>query len=252
MDEENVVSTEEVAQEVEEPKAEETEQEEVSQPPRKKTAQERIDELTRKRRDAERDVEYWRNKALKEEPPKSEPAPQTSASRPTLDQFDTTEAYEDALFAWRDKKKELEAKEAERQQTVEKATRSFNDRAKELKKEYDDFDEVVEQPIFSEPMRLALLHSEHGPTVAYHLGTHVSEAERIRSLPLELQMVEIGRLETKLLLSKKVKKTTEAPPPISPVGMAGNSDTDPSKMSTAEWMEWDRNRERERLKKKYG
>jgi hypothetical protein len=105
MEEEKVVPTEEVAQEeVKEEKTEEVVEEvkteEVVEPPKKKSAQDRIDELTRKWRDKERDAEFWRSKALQKEQEQKPPEPVAPniPRRPTLDQFETTEQYEDALF----------------------------------------------------------------------------------------------------------------------------------------------------------
>jgi len=239
----------------EEEKSEETPAEEPPPPPRKKTAQERIDEITRARREAEREREYWKQVALaKETAP--EPPKQTSSgpTRPTLDQFETTVAYEDALLSWHEKKKETESQAVRQQAAHDEALRSFNQRAKKLRDENEDFDEVIEAPVFSPVMRLALLNSENGPAVAYHLGRpeNRDEADRIRSLPLEMQPYELGKLETKLLLTKQTRKVTEAPPPIKPVGMTGAVETDPSKMTTAEWMAWDKQKTMEKLKGKYG
>lgn len=249
---EEVVSTEVAEVEPIEPKTEEVASEEPKEEvvvPKKKTAQERIDELTRKRRDAERDAEYWRKKALEKEPaPVETPA---IPPRPKLDQFESTEAYEDALLAWNDRQKEIKA-QAEKQHTEQQtALQTFQERAQKVRQEYDDFDEVVEQPIFSQHMREALLYAENGPAVAYHLGTNPSEAARIRNLPPTVQLLELGKLETKLLLAKQTKKVSAAPPPPTPVGMAGGGEVDESKLSTADWIKLDNQRRIDRIKKQY-
>lgn len=256
MEEEKVVSTEEVAQETEEPKEateepKEEPQEEVVAP-KKKSAQERIDELTRKRRDAERDAEYWKKKALEKEEPKETTAP-AQPPRPRLEQFNTTEEYEDALFAWRDTVRETQEQAKKREREEDEAFNTFNERAEAMRREYEDFDEVITKPVFSKEMKNALLLSESGPQVAYYLGTNPKEAARIRSLSPYLQGVELGRLETKVLLAKQTKKVTSAPAPPTPVGIAGGGkERDPSEMSTEEWMAWDRQRTLEKLKKKLG
>ncbi len=226
-------------------------------PPRKKTAQERIDEITRARREAEREREFWKNEALKgrEEKPPEPSRPSLGPSRPTLDQFETTVAYEDALLNWHERKKEVETQVTRQQVAHDESLRTFNQRSRKLREENEDFDEVIEAPVFSPVMRLALLNSENGPAVAYHLGRpeNRDEADRIRRLPIEMQPYELGKLETKLLLIKQTKKVSGAPPPIKPVGMAGGSpEVDTSKMTTAEWMEWDKQRTMEKLKGKYG
>lgn len=252
MEEEKAVSTEVAEEAVEQPEvkepAEEVKAEEVVEKP-KKTAKERIDELTRKRRDAEREAEYWRKKALETTPPPKVEAP--APARPKLEQFETTEAYEDALLAWNDKRKEIETQTEKQKREEAEVFQTFQERAKKVREEFDDFDEVVEQPIFSQHMREALLYSENGPSVAYHLGTNPGEAARIRNLPPTLQLLELGKLETKLLLAKQTKKVTSAPAPPTPVGMAGGAkEKDPSEMSITEWMEWDRKQSLEKAKLK--
>lgn len=244
----------------EQPEGNEAEGEHTETPPepKKKTAQERIDEITKARREAEREAKYWRDLALKSEqaaPQQPVAQPTNLPPRPKLEQFETTDAYEDALFEWRDRVTFIKGEESRRASQQEAAVRSFQDRAKSLREEYDDFDEVIEQPVFSPIMRTAILHSENGPLVAYHLGKPENRetARKIMALPLELQPYEIAKLETQIVLAKKTKKVTDAPPPIKPVGMSGGGkEKDPADMSTAEWMAWDRARTQERLKKKYG
>lgn len=257
MEEEKEVQTPEVVEEPKETPEPEPEKEpkdeeapEVVDPPKpKKTAQERIDELTRKRRDAERDAEYWRAKALEKEPEKKPVEP--VSNRPRLDQFETTEQYEDALLDWklgnieRKKRQEIFASEQQR------AAQTFQERAQKLREEHDDFDEVIEQPVFSAVMRDAFVMSENGPSVAYHLGTHPAEAERIRAMPAAMQLIEIGRLETKLSLAGAQRKTPSAPAPINPVGMGGGTkDKNPSEMSDEEWFSWKKEQEKKQIEER--
>ena len=228
----------------------------VIPPPRKKTAQERIDELTWARRQAEREAQYWKDlaaqKKVQEQPeaPLSDGMPQ----RPVISHFDSTEAYEDALLQWHDARRTAQTRAEETRRKAEEAAYKFQERAKPLKEQYEDFDEVVENPVFSPAMRAALLNSENGPEIAYFLGRpeNSTTASKIRALPVERQIYELGKLEASLLVAKKQKKVPQAPPPINPVGMGTGGEPDPSKMSTAEWMEWDKRRTMERLKKKLG
>lgn len=232
--------------------------------PKKKTAQERIAEITRARREAEREKEYWRKVALDREAAATPPA-HTKATppayvpgvpeRPTLDQFETTTDYENALLEWHDMRKSVTARAEQERRETESAFQTFQRRADKVRQEYEDFDDVIEAPVFSPSMQAAILHSEHGPTVAYHLGTHQDVAERIRNLPERLQAYEIGKLETQLLLAKSTKKVPSAPPPIAPVGMGagtggGGSDAPPKDIK--EWMEWDKQRTIARLKQRTG
>ena len=253
--EEEVV--EEVQEETpaEEPTEEPVVEEEVPiiEPPGKKTAQKRIDEITRARREAEREREYWKKVALeKGETPVPIHTPQGPA-RPTLDQFETTVEYEDALFEWRDRVKSIESAATTERVEQETAVRTFNDRARKLREENDDFDEVIEAPVFSPTMRSVLLQSDNGPEVAYFLGKpeNRDQAEKIRNLPASRQAYEIGKLESNLLLAKKTRKVPGAPPPITPVGMGGGTKTEePNADSPIEvWMAWDDKKRLDKLKR---
>jgi hypothetical protein len=89
--------------------------------------------------------------------------------------------------------------------------------------------------------------------VAYYLGLPENRlaADQIRGLPSELQPYELGKLETQIMMARKTKKVSTTPEPITPVGMSsGGAQEDPSKMTTAEWMAWDRKRTMDKLKEK--
>ena len=232
------------------PETEVTEQEEVViPPPVKQTAQERINEITRKRREAEREVER-----LKQELAKKEQAPVIPTDRPRLENFDTQEAYEDALFNWRDNHKRNETLAEQKQREEAEALAKYRANAEKVRSVYEDFDEVVEQPIYSTTMREVLLNSDEGPMVSYFLGRPENQAitDKIRSLPERLQVYELGKLEAKLVLAQKTKKPTGAPAPISPVGATGGHAIDESKLSDEEWFKLEKQRNYDKIKKKYG
>ena len=253
---EEVTTTEQVAEEVqeetpavvEEVAQEETQSEEIEIPkPKKPNYQERINELTRKRREAEREAEHWKELVSKKE------VIQTS-NRPQLENFSTQEAYEDALFDWRDKGKQSEIQKTQQIKSEEEALVKFKANAEKVKSVYEDFDEIVEQPVFSPTMREVLLNSDEGPMVSYFLGRPENQetADKIRRLPERQQVYELGKLEAKLILAQKQKKPTGAPTPISPVGATGGGTIDESKLSDDEWFKLEQQRELAKLKKKYG
>lgn len=221
----------------------------VIPPPVKQTAQERINEITRKRREAEREVER-----LQKELAERSKTPAPAADRPKIENFETQEAYEDALFNWRDSKKQNETLAEQRQREEAEALTKYRMNAEKVRSVYEDFDEVVEQPVFSPTMREVLLNSDEGPMVSYFLGRPENQAitDKIRSMPERLQVYELGKLEAKLLLAQKTKKPTGAPAPISPVGATGGHTIDESKLSDDEWFKLEKQRELEKIKKKYG
>lgn len=257
MEDPTIVAEEEVVEEVVEPvepiePAEPTEPAEPAEPvepaePRKKSAQERINEITRARREAEREAEYWRNLAVK-----PEPAKQTS-DRPKVDDFETTEEYEDALISWHDNKRAAASGMAEQQRRQSEMLRTFNEKASALRKTHEDFDEMIESPVFTDTMREVVLSADTGPELAYYLGSNRDVANKIARLPSTLQPYEIGKLETQIKLAQKTKKVTSAPAPLSPIGSTtGGGEKDPSKMSTEEWMRWDKEQRLEKIKRKLG
>ena len=180
----------------------------------------------------------------------SQTLPAAPAELPPADQFESVDAYAEALAA---KKAEelLASREIQRQQLETQAR--YLERVDEAIEKYDDFKQVVENPALhiTPVMADTIRTSDVGPDVAYYLGSNPREAERIAGLPPFLQAKEIGKLEAKLVSNPPVKKTTSAPPPIAPVtARSGNApayDTsDPRSvktMSTSEWIEAERQRQ---------
>lgn len=216
-------------------------------PPKKKTAQDRIDELTKKRREAEREAERLRRQLSEK---KTETPKASADGRPKIENFETQEEYEDALFEWRDTQLRSRQVAEKAKADTEAAMTRFEDKAKSIREVYEDFDEVIEAPVFSDVMKDVILKSDEGPLVAYYLGKNQEHALQIASLPANLQIYEIGKLETKLLIAQKTRKATSAPPPISTSGMGGGTaPVDESKLSDDEWYAIEKKRRMERLQK---
>lgn len=253
-----VVPTEEAATEIqgtepaeatkEEVTPEVKEEELVIPPPKKQTAQERINAVIKKQREAEREAAHWKRLAEQKEQ-----IAQTS-DRPQIENYPTQEAYEDALFDWRDN---IRKKETSREQEIrleQEAVSKFKSAAEKMKEVYEDFDEVVEQPVFSPTMREVLLNSDEGAMVAYFLGRDENHAvaEKIRNLPVKLQVYELGKLEERLKIAKKTQKPTGAPSPISPVGATGGKVIDESNLTDDEWYRLRKQRMAKKIKDKLG
>ena len=181
---------------------------------------------------------------------------QTLRSAPTAspDQFESTEAYADALAL--QKAQQLVAqRDAERQRS--EVLESYHDREEEARSKYDDFEQVAYNPKLSitTVMAQSIQASEVGPEVAYYLGANPKEADRISRLAPILQAKEIGRIEAKLASDPPVKKTTSAPAPISPVtarssGAPAYDTTDPRStktMSASEWIDAERARQLKKM-----
>lgn len=213
--------------------------------PNKTFTQEELDAAIGKR--LAREQRKWeREQALRA----SQALPAASAELPTADQFDSVDAYAEALAT--KKAEELLATRDIKRQQVEMQAR-YLERVDEAIEKYTDFTQVVENPALhiTPVMADTIRTSDVGPDVAYYLGSNPREAERIAALAPFLQAKEIGKLEAKMLSNPPVKRSTSAPPPIAPVNARGGNTsaydtTDPRSiktMSTSEWIEAERQRQ---------
>ncbi|MFA5186991.1 MAG: hypothetical protein WC551_10965 [Patescibacteria group bacterium] len=212
--------------------------------PPKTFTQEELDAVVGKR--LAREQRKWeREQVLKAQ------MPSAPAGTPTPDQYETPEAYLDAL-ATRKAQDMVEAQRVAREQSD--ADAAFYDRVEQAHDKYENFAQVVQNPnlAITEVMAQTIKASELGPDVAYYLGTNPEEATRISRLNPFLQAKEIGRIEATILATPPpVKKSTSAPAPINPVtarasGNPSYDTTDPrsvKSMSTSEWIEADRQRQ---------
>ena len=232
-------------------------------PPKKGSYQERINALTYKYRSAERELDYYKNLVLDKnksggtglEPPPANVKAGTGTpgtARPKTGDFETVEDYEDALHNWYDAdragKEATEANEAGRRKLLS----AFNEGAAPLRLEHPDFDEIVDRPVFTDSMRKAIFNLDNGPLVAYELGKNPELAEKIKSLSPDKQIYEMGKLEHKLILVRKVSKGSKTPNPIRPLTGRTKKDVDPNDMSINDWMEWEKNQQRAKLRAKLG
>jgi len=179
--------------------------------------------------------------------------PQAPVVVPPIEQFETVDAYADAL-AMHKAEKLIEERESKRQKS--EIIEAYHDREEDARTKYADFEQVAYNPSIriTDVMAETIQSSDIGPDVAYYLGANPKEAERIsRLLPLS-QAKEIGKLEAKLVSEPLTKRTSNAPAPISPVTAKGSGSpaydtTDPRSMKTMTTTEWI-NAERARQVKK--
>jgi hypothetical protein len=168
----------------------------------------------------------------------------------TPEQFASNEDYVEALADQRAEQKIAEREQRKQQTEILDA---YHDKEEEIRAKYDDFEQVAYNPNLpiTTVMAQSIQASDIGPEVAYHLGANPKEAERISRLSPILQAKEIGRIEAQLAANPPVKKTSNAPSPISPVsarttGSPSYDTTDPrsiKSMSTSEWIEAERARQ---------
>jgi hypothetical protein len=217
----------------------------------KSAVQKRIDKLTREKYEMEAQAKFYAEQLRKVEEakaqqPKQEEPQKSSDAAPKVDDYDSYEAYIEALTEY--KTEQRFAQQAERmsqeqqRQKAEAAQRqqaqTVQQRITEGRAKYDDFDEIAlsgSVPITQE-MATAIGESELGADIAYYLGNHPDEAVKIATMSPTAQFRALGRLETKLE-AQPVNKS-HAPPPIKPVSKGAKAIKDPSNMSIDEWMAW--------------
>ena len=212
--------------------------------PAKTFSQEEVDALVAKR--LAKEQRKWERKLQQ---PATPAVPSVPREVPPADQFESVEAYAQALA---EKRAAELVQQREVQQQQAQVLESHRDREESAREKYDDYEDVVYNPklAITPIMAQTIQASDMGPDVAYYLGTNPKEAERIARLPAIAQAKEIGRLEAKIASAPPVKRTTSAPTPISPVSARSASTTldttDPraaKQMSASEWIAAERARQ---------
>lgn len=215
-----------------------------------KGVQKRIDRAVRQKYEAEA-----RAKMLEERVAAMEArqfAPQQAASKgedePLIDNFDNFDEYVAAKAEYIAKRQIEQAMTArEREQQAErhrmeqaKIAESWGKKLAKATEEIPDFEEALQSSDLpmTPVMRQAIMESDIGPKLAYHLATHPEEAIALSGMS-EIGVVRaLGRLEERLSGQKPEIVTTNAPKPIVPVGTRASVRKDPGKMSDAEYEKW--------------
>ena len=177
-----------------------------------------------------------------------------SAPTASVDQFESPEAYAEAL-AYQKAEELLAKREAAKQQS--QVLESYQELEEAARDKYDDFVQVAYNPKLpiTNVMAETIQSSDIGPELAYYLGSNPKDAERISRMAPLAQAKEIGKIEAKLAAEPPVKRSTSAPTPISPVtartsGSPAIDTTDPRSIKTmtaSQWIEADRARQMKKL-----
>lgn len=250
---ENVEASEASEDETEESDESDSKEEKA---PKKSGFKRRIDKLTAKVSAAEQEREYWRQEALKHQKPDApkESQPESKAKdlsgKPSSDDFETHEAYVEALTDWklevREREREEKTKQAQVKTEFEKQLSSHLERVESFKSSHDDFDEVLED-VNDVPMSIAvqdaILKSDNGPELMYELAKNKEEYARICALPALDAARALGKFEARLAKENqetKPVKTTKAPPPIKTVGSKASSAStkSPDEMDFQDYKRW--------------
>lgn len=205
----------------------------------RKPIQPRIDELTRQKHEAEREAAYWRGVAQSAQPSAKADAPK----RPDAKDFQSPDEYVEALAEWKAgqliestlQKRDAEVKQTQAKTERESKANAWAERVAKFAESTPDFAEVLDSAETQIPGHVleALLESNKGPELAYHLAKHPADAERIGRMSERQAYLELGKLEASL--KPALKSVTKAPAPITPVKSGGGNVIDLNKASQAEY-----------------
>lgn len=217
----------------------------------KQLAQKRIDELTRARKEAEEFAEDEYNTRLRAERRIGELEAHIAANKPVETKvekpaeikepdpkdFSDAAAYAKALAQHEVKKAlgERDAADAKKVAEAEVARQNalLAERIKQAEVDLPDFKEVIEKGdrIKLDPpahIKAAIIESELGPQIAYHLAKFPEEYERILKMSPAKALLELGRVELKYTkaapkpngaaaAATTTRETSRAPEPVTPV-----------------------------------
>ena len=193
--------------------------------------------------EAERAAKEALEAKLKEYEEKIAPQQKTAedpiGAEPRADQFDDAFEYAKALAEWSAEKALYERDQQEANRKLEeerqKVIKSWSEKLEKAKPNLPDFDDILAstQVVVSNEVRDAIVESDVGPEILYHLASlDGEEAEKFQNLPLTKALREIGKLEARFEkqaiaeekpVSKPVVQKSKAPAPLSPIKATGSA-----------------------------
>jgi hypothetical protein len=231
-----------------EPESEVKEQED--KPKSNPKLERRFSEITKQREEARKEAQQEREarQALETRLAALErqPAPQAPKvdEEPQPSQFNDAFEYAKALAEYTaDKrigemrKQDAEAKEAqERQKVIDQ----WANKVQAAKTSLPDFDDIVASSdvVVNDDIRDAILESDVGPQILYHLAENEDVAKKIAGLSAKQALREIGKLEARFEAKETAPETkpitrSKAPQPIQP--LRGSSPADVPMSTNGEW-----------------
>ena len=219
-----------------EAEAEAKTQEERKQNPK---LERRFSEITKQREEARKEAQREREarEALEQRlaalEQQSKPQAQNIDQEPQPSQFSDAFEYAKALAEYTADKRIAEMKQQEAQakeaQERQKVIDQWAQKVQKAKADLPDFDDIVASSdvVVNDDIRDAILESDVGPQVLYHLAENEDYARKIAGMSPKAALREIGKLEARF---EKAEAPTppvksKAPAPISPIrGSSGKAD----------------------------
>lgn len=203
----------------------------------------RFSEITKQREEARKEAQNERQARVELEQrlaaleQQRQPQQQSYVdSEPQPSQFNDAFEYAKALAEFSTEKalaeRDRQVAQQREQEAQQKIIQSWAQKVQEAKAELPDFDDLVASSdvVVNNAVRDAILESDVGPKILYHLAENNDLAKKIASLSPNAALREIGRLEAKFDVKVDTKQTgpvvrSKAPAPIQPIrGGQGKAD----------------------------
>jgi hypothetical protein len=235
---------------VEERSEPEIEKEQEEKPKANPKLERRFSEITKQREEARKEAQQERQarEALEARLAvlERQPAPQAPKvdEEPQPSQFNDAFEYAKALAEYTAdqrigemRRQDAEAKEAqERQKVIE----TWASKVQAAKASMPDFDDIVASSdvVVNDDIRDAILESDVGPQILYHLAENDDVAKRIAGLSPKQALREIGKLEARFEVKETAPQSapitrSKAPAPINP--LRGSNPADVPLSANGEW-----------------
>lgn len=235
---------------VEERSEPEIEKEQEEKPKANPKLERRFSEITKQREEARKEAQQERQarEALEARLAvlERQPAPQAPKvdEEPQPSQFNDAFEYAKALAEYTAdqrigemRRQDAEAKEAlERQKVIE----TWASKVQAAKASMPDFDDIVASSdvVVNDDIRDAILESDVGPQILYHLAENDDVAKRIAGLSPKQALREIGKLEARFEAKETAPEAkpivrSKAPAPIQP--LRGSNPADVPLSANGEW-----------------
>lgn len=190
----------------------------------------RVARENRKVTQAQQEADFWKAEALKNQQATSQSQQQEVSSKPSLAQFNNDyEAYTDALTEYKLQQRDIQQLQQKRQDEQTKLASNYAKLEADFVKinpdYFDALEDIASVPVHND-IRQAIWESDIGPALAYHLAQNPDEIENLNSLSSHKRLLELGKIEDRLMPKKAnaTKAPTKATPaPVTPVnGKAPN------------------------------
>lgn len=203
----------------------------------------RFSEITKQREEARKEAQSERQARIELEQRlaalEQQRQPQQAVNvdqEPQPSQFSDAFEYAKALAEYSTEKalaeRDRQVAQAREQEAHQKIIQSWAQKVQEAKAELPDFDDLVaaSDVVVNNAVRDAILESDVGPKILYHLAENNDLAKKIAGLSPNAALREIGKLEARFEVKAETKQTnplvkSKAPAPIQPIrGGQGKAD----------------------------